>query len=102
MKLLRKEAARLISFYQLLNLSEEEMAKHAEDVKSESSLDDDVALEKLHYHIRKSIEYRFKFYTTSYLTTTLSGHLQTSIEIIGLPPPIIYLPVLRLQHFDNG
>ncbi|WP_224751021.1 CPCC family cysteine-rich protein [Mucilaginibacter pankratovii] len=89
MKLLRKEAVTLISFYRLLNLSAGEMAAYSKNVKSESSLDDDVALEVLHFHIRKYIEHQFKSYSTSYLTAVLSGYLTIPICIIGKPSKLL-------------
>jgi len=84
MILRRKEAIILSSFFKLLNLSEEERKTQVENSLAEIELEiEDVTPEVGNYHARKSIEYRFSFYTNSYLQTFLSKHLATTIEVKG-------------------
>ncbi|MDB4921283.1 CPCC family cysteine-rich protein [Mucilaginibacter sp.] len=84
MILQRKEAITLSSFFKFLGHSEEERKTEIENALTEISLEPgDVAPEIANYHARKSIEYRFSFFTNSYLQAFLSKQLPTTIEVKG-------------------
>lgn len=49
-KLLRKEAIVITSFYKLMNLSKEDITKYIIYVKAENGLEDNIEQPKLNYH----------------------------------------------------